>query len=430
MASCPGEGRKPGQTMTDALFRSEVLEAKRNSWLGGISLTQPLSLWVLAMFAVAAAAAIACFLVFGEYTRRSRVAGQLVPDLGLSTVVAPSSGVVGRFYPEEGSRILRGQPLVRIDVPRATASGSDALVVIREGLQARRESLQALGASQAAQVDAQAAGYTQQLVAARRELAQIAGEIATRAEQVRIGRETVQRYQSVAEQRYVSQVQLNQQQQSVLELLNTQQNLERQATALGRNIAQIQQTLRELPAQRGAQRAVVQRDLAVLEQERVQQEANGELLVKAPVAGLVANRLIEPGQAVQAGQALLSLLPAGSRLQAQLLVPSRAVGFIAPGDRVLLRYQAYPYQKFGHQRGRVLRVSRSTVTPDARGGNAQAEPYYRVLVAIDRQVIQAYGKPEPLRPGMLLEADILGEHRKLYEWVLEPLYSIKGKLGG
>ena len=41
----------------------------------------------------------------------------------------------------------------------------------------------------------------------------------------------------------------------------------------------------------------------------------------------------------------------------------------------------------------------------------------------------AYGRPEPLRPGMLLEADILGERRKLHEWLLEPLYSLRGRDG-
>jgi membrane fusion protein len=95
-------------------------------------------------------------------------------------------------------------------------------------------------------------------------------------------------------------------------------------------------------------------------------------------------------------------------LQAQLLVPSRPVGFIEPGDRVLLRYQAFPYQKFGHHGGKVIRVSRSAINPETTGAQT-TEPYYRVLVALDRQDITAYGRPEPLRPGMVLDADILGE---------------------
>ena len=253
-------------------------------------------------------------------------------------------------------------------------------------------------------------------------------EISTRREQVRIGKETVERYRLVADQKYVSQVQVNQQQQAFLELLNAQQGLERQATSIRRNLAQLEQTLRELPAQRQGLQATTSRDLAMLDQERVQQEANGELLVRAPLAGLVANRFIEPGQAVQAGQPVMSLLPKGSRLQAQLLVQSAAVGFIEPGDRVLLRYQAYPYQKFGHHGGKVIRVSRSAIAP-ASGDGQGAEPYYRVLVALDEQSITAYGEQEALRPGMRLDADILGERRKLYEWVLEPLYSLRGKLG-
>lgn len=414
--------------MTDSLFRHEVLEAKRNSWLGEISLAQPLRLWTLAGIAMLAASAVICFLFMGDYTRRSRVTGELVPDLGLSTVVSPTNGVVGRLFPEEGDEVKADDALTLIDVPRVTAAGSDALTVIRGGLETRRDSLTELGRSQAAQIDAQIQGIGRQRAAAQRELAQIENEISTRREQVRIGKETTERYQLVADRKYVSQVQVNQQQQALLELVNAQQGLERQATSIRRSLAQLDQTLRELPAQRRGLLATTNRDLAMLDQERVQQEANGELLVRAPLAGLVANRLIEPGQAVQAGQPLMSLLPKGSRLQAQLLVPSAAVGFIEPGDSVLLRYQAYPYQKFGHHRGKVIRVSRSAITPV--GGESQsAEPYYRVLVALEEQSITAYGKQEPLRPGMRLDADILGERRKLYEWALEPLYSLRGKVG-
>lgn len=413
--------------MSDSLFRHEVLEAKRNSWLGGISLAQPLRLWVLTGFAVLAAAAIVAFLLLGEYTRRSHVVGQLVPDLGLSTIVAPTSGVVGRFYPEEGAQVKANDALTLINVPRVTGSGSDALALIREGLEMRRQSVADLGRSQATQIEAQIEGMARQRATAQRELAQIENEVATRREQVRIGRETIERYRQVADQKYVSQVQLNQQQQSVLELVNAQQSLERQATSLRRNLAQLEQTLQELPAQKQGVLAGTRRDLAMVEQETIQQETNGEFLLRAPLPGLVANRLVEPGQAVQSGQPVMSLLPAGSQLQAQLMVPSSAVGFIEPGDRVMLRYQAYPYQKFGHQSGKVIRIARSAITPSGDARNA--EPYYRVLVALDRQSITAYGKAEALRPGMLLDADILGERRKLYEWVLEPLYSLSGKMG-
>lgn len=410
--------------MNAPLFRPEVVQARRQDWLGRISLAQPMPVWVGAMFALLAAVAVACLLLFGEYAHRSRVGGQLVPDLGVSTVVAPTSGMVGRMTVEEGASVARDQALVRIDLPRVAASGADAHTVIGRGLDERDSSSAQLAQAQLAQLAVQEQGQRRQLAMLRTELGQVRAGIATRDAQVRLGRETAERYREVAASGYVSVVQVRQQEQAMLEMLNARQVLERQATALAREIAGLEQALAGLPAQREAIEATARREHALLAQERYRHEADGGVLVKAPLAGLVAHRFVEPGQAVQAGQPLLSLLPEGARLQAQLQVPSRAIGFIRPGDRVRLRYQAYPFQKFGHQGGRVARISRSAVPPVA--GAPSSEPHYRILVALDRQEVLAYGRPEPLRPGMLLEADILGERRKLHEWLLEPLYSLRG----
>jgi membrane fusion protein len=60
-------------------------------------------------------------------------------------------------------------------------------------------------------------------------------------------------------------------------------------------------------------------------------------------------------------------------------------------------------------------------------GRDGAEPLYRVVVGLKRQSVLAYGKEEPLKPGMLVEADVLGETRKLWEWVMEPLFSVTGR---
>ena len=413
--------------MNAPLFRPEVVQARRQDWLGRISLAQPMPVWVGAVFALLAAGAVACLLLFGEYAHRSRVGGQLVPDLGVSTVVAPTSGMVGRMTVEEGASVARDQALVRIDLPRVAASGADAHTGIGRGLDDRDSSSAQLAQAQLAQLAVQEQGQHRQLAMLRTELDQVRAGIATRDAQVRLGRETADRYREVAASGYVSVVQVRQQEQAMLEMLNARQVLERQATALAREIAGLEQALAGLPAQREAIEATARREHALLAQERYRHEADGGVLVKAPLAGLVAHRFVEPGQAVQAGQPLLSLLPEGARLQAQLQVPSRAIGFIRPGDRVRLRYQAYPFQKFGHQGGRVARISRSAVPPVA--GAPSSEPHYRILVALDRQDVLAYGRPEPLRPGMLLEADILGERRKLHEWLLEPLYSLRGRDG-
>lgn len=418
--------------MTESLFRREALEAKRRGWLGGISLAQPLRLWMLTLGAALAAAAIALFLTLGTYTRRSTVTGQLVPSMGLSTVLAPATGVVSRLDVTEGGRVREGQTLAVVTVPRATVAEGDTLAALEQRLLRRRDGLIDGQAAQQQLLAAQESGFRTQLAVARSELAQIETEIGTRREQIRIAEETLQRLRQLEDERYVSLLQIKQQESNALSWQGEMQSLQRQAIAARRSIAQLQQALQELPGQAKATDASLERDLALLEQEQVETQARGALTVNAPVAGSVSAQLVKLGQAVQAGQALLSLLPGDAGLEAELLVPSRAIGFIEPGDRVLLRYQAYPYQKFGHHEGSVARISRSALNPGELGalvGNAQAgEPLYRVTVALAKQAVTAYGNDETLKPGMLVDADILGERRRLIEWIFEPLYSLKGKV--
>ena len=60
---------------------------------------------------------------------------------------------------------------------------------------------------------------------------------------------------------------------------------------------------------------------------------------------------------------------------------------------------------------------------------AQAgDPVYRVTVRLKHQRINAYGTQHALKPGMLAEADILQDTRRLWEWALEPIFSVTGKL--
>ncbi|MCL1498380.1 HlyD family secretion protein [Xanthomonas nasturtii] len=414
--------------MSQGLFREEVLQARRTSWLGGISLVQPLQSWVVASVAAIVATAVVAYLCIGTYTHRSTVTGQLVPTKGLATVIAPATGVVTRLDVSEGQRVEAGQILGVVTVPRATLASGDTELALQRHLHQRGDGLKASEQAQLQQLDAQEQGLRAQLSNIQQELVQVNGEVATRRSQIALANEVLQRWRQLQDDKYVSVLQIRQQESSALEYTSQLQALQRQATEMRRNAAQIEQQLRVLPGQRGGVQADYRRDAATVEQEQVQTQANGALVLTAPVAGVVATQMAKPGQAIQGGQPLLSVVPGDGRLEAELLVPSRAVGFVAPGDTVLLRYQAFPYQKFGHQQGRLSQVSRGVLVGSASGpliGNAgQGEPCYRVTVALGRQSVMAYGKPQMLKPGMLLQADIIGERRRLIEWVFEPLLTL------
>nr|WP_312131206.1 HlyD family efflux transporter periplasmic adaptor subunit [Stenotrophomonas pavanii] len=414
--------------MSSDLFRKEVLQAKRAGWLGSISIAQPIRLWVLAIAASAAALAVVLLLSFGTYTRRSHVGGQLVPVNGIAQVMAPANGFMSEVSIAEGEHVEAGAVIAVLTVPRATTNDGDTLTALESRFERRTSGLEAAQTAKRMRLGAQQEGLRSQLSNAQRELAQIDAEVLTRKDQIRIAQETLERLRLLEDDRYVSILQIKQQESAALTQKGEMQALQRQAIAAHRMIEQITQALNELPGENEAAEATFQQDLALLEQERVENTARGRLAIVAPVSGVVATQQIKAGQAVQSGQPIMSILPGDGRLEAELLVPSRAVGFIEPDDKVLLRYQAYPYQKFGHHEGRVSRISRSTLGASQNGG--ATEPMYRITVALAAQTVSAYGKPETLKPGMLVDADVLGETRSFFEWVLEPIYSIKGTVFG
>jgi len=217
----------------------------------------------------------------------------------------------------------------------------------------------------------------------------------------------------------------------LLEQRSRVESLERERAGLARIVAELDGRSATLGLEYANAIAELERAVAGVELEIAESDARRALTVAAPRAGVVTAPAWETGQSVERGAVLARIVPEGSTLVAELFAPSRAVGFVAVGDEVRLRYAAFPYQKFGHAQGRVVSVSQATLgasDPALASGVVRGEPMYRVAVALRSQTVTAYGEPRLLLPGMEVEADVLLETRRLYEWVLEPLYAMAGRL--
>nr|WP_253260799.1 HlyD family efflux transporter periplasmic adaptor subunit [Rhodanobacter glycinis] len=416
-----------------SLFRQEVVDARRGEWLGSIIVAAPLSRWLLTVLAMALAAAILLFLVLGHYTRRETVTGQLVPSAGLLNLAAPSAGTIARVHVHDGQAVKAGDVLLELASDQDSAALGDTHVLVGQQLDAQRADLRADLRNQQQLSQQQADALRSKAVLLRAQLSQITGQLAIEQQQVTSNQQLLARIQPLGAKGYVSALQIQQQRAATLNDQSQYKTLQRQQLDTRQQLEAAQQQLAQLPLNTATQRNNTQRQLASVAQSIVQNEQQRAVVLRAPSDGVVSAVLLKMGQMVSAGQPLLSILPTGSTLQAQLLVPSRAIGFVEPGSRVVLRYQAFPYQKFGQQYGKVSTISRSALTPaevQSLVGQQTQEPLYRVQVTLDRQDVLAYGKPEPVMPGMALSADILMDRRSLLEWVFEPLYGMAHHLLG
>lgn len=425
------------------LFRPESVEHQSHSWLGGIQLVRPVPLAILTGLVACSAIATGWFLFQGEYTRKAHVVGVIVPDRGLLRLPSPAIGTVVERRVAEGDSVRAGDVLFVISVDRSTLKG-DAQSAVQGSLSARKRSLQEAGLQSTAIEQQQVAALTRQIEDMRRELQQMDIEAELQQQRVALALKAQAKLESLQADNFVSSAHVQTKAEEVLGLRAQAQALARQRTAHQREIGVLEAQRREKPLQALAQRGAIERGLAELAQESAQSDAMQRIVVRAPQAGVVTAVLAAPGDSVSPAAALASLLPEGAKMQAELFAPSSAVGFLRPAQAVQLRYQAFPFQKFGHHPGQVLQVSRTPLQaaelaslPLSAGWTATAspdtapptgEPLYRITVALDRQTVQAYGIAQPLVAGMQLEADVLLDRRRLIEWIFEPLLSVTGRL--
>lgn len=427
---------------SNPLFRSEVMAYKGQAAYGQITLAQPASLKLLTAVSVLLALSVAAYFSWGSYTRKVQVSGLLMPVQGLTKVASPQGGLVSALKVTEGQTVRRGDVLFEISGQRNTdntAAGSvekqtAAQLLVKQG------SLQAELIQQRQLLGETAGGLERRAQGLQAELQQIDNELATQQSRLTLSLQNLQRHESLVAQNFVSPAQLLTHQSDRLEQQSRLQQLQRNRMGTARELANVQAELKQAPLRMQAALNTLDRSLAGLSQEQAENSARSAVTVLAQHDGVVTGLTVAQGATVSAGAVLASLVPKDASLQAHLFAPSQAVGFIQAGQKVMLRYAAYPYQKFGHQSGTVAFVSKTAMNPaEAMGplntnanassnGQQSNEPLYRITVQLDSASITAYGKQQALAPGMSVDASVLQESRHLWEWVLEPLYSISGRV--
>ncbi len=378
-----------------SLFRQEVLDAQRDEWLGTVRLATPVSHAIWTNISLLVSAAIVAWLFLGHYTRRERVSGTLVPQAGLIDVTARASGTVAHINVDEGSHVHAGDPLLILSGERTSETMGDTAAAVSAQLRVQLSRLQADIADSHTLASRQEAGLHTQERMLRGQLQQLDAQLAIQQRQVQSAQQLLEKIQPLAAKGYISAFQIQQQETTALNAKAQSKVLARQRYETRQQLGDIADQVARLPLDTQTRLNDLNRQLAQVEQSLAENEAQRASVLRAPHDGLVSTLLVKQGQAVTVGQSLLAIVPQGTPLQAQLLVPSSAVGFIRGGDHVMLRYQAFPYQKFGLQSGQVVRVSRNALRPaeiTELVGQTPPEPLYRVQASLASQHIEAYNR--------------------------------------
>ena len=411
------------------LFRQEAIDAQREKLLGAVSVARPVPWWVFTALASGFAVALLLFVFLSESTRRERVDGFLAMDTGIARLLAPEAGILADLAVREGDEVAEGAPIARLSLERSTTSGASSSELVQRELQDRLSSIQSETEQERLLAEQQASQLRLRIDNLQRELRQFDDEIKLQQTRVAAARADLQRALDLQKDGFYSDSAISALRNEMLDQQVKLQSVIREKATTERELSTARAELPsiETRARQAADRLA--RARSEVQQGIVQEQAKREIVLRAPFAGVVTNIATARGESLAADMPIATVVPKGSGLHAQLLVPTRAIGFVQPGNEVVLRYEAFPFQRFGHYRGTVERISRTVWSQGERlGPLAAREPVYRIDVKLEQQTVNANGQEFALRPGMLVNADLLLEKRTVFEWVFEPVLELRARM--
>jgi membrane fusion protein len=417
--------------MNGNLFRHEVIEAQKiTRQTGDILLTQSLPLWNLTLAIITITILIIIFLAVGEFTRKEQVFGLTVPGHGALRLSAQEAGIVYASYVNEGDIVKSGDLLFEIRREKYSDLG-DTQKLIEKNLSDQSTKLSDEIQHRLHQAQQEEANLRKKAMILTQELDSLDIEITLQSQHVTSAYNLVENMRPLFEERIIPELQFQQQVSSHIEQQARLETLRRERLTLKSRHLETENEIKTLQLRTQADKAALERTLLTTQQQSLVQRSAHLNFIKAPVSGTVSNILVDAGRQIDAGSALATLIPQNVNLDIQVFIPSNAIGFLQTGQRVNLRYDAFPYQKFGVYAGELTELTHVDVPlQDLQTRfphlmeKYQGMTFFRAIVQPETQSVKAYGKPIPLRAGLTLEADIRLERKRLIEWVFDPVFAL------
>lgn len=386
--------------------------------------------------------------------------GRLVPR-NYSRVLQPAeAGIVREVLVRDGDEVKAGQVLMRMDATTASAdmgtlradSALKALSLRRIDAELRGQPLQVdagdppeLATQVLAQYRARRQSYLDalaqeqatleraqhDLIAARQQLAKLQATVP-------LYQQSASSYEKLVKEGFVSELGAN---DKIRERIEKEQELKTQEANMGSMTSAVEQSRKKLAQIKSNYESQLRNERVELQNQ--QQRTDGELQKQVYKSGLLALKATEdgtvkdmatysPGAVVQPGAALLNLVPRNEPLYAEVAIHNEDVGFVAPDQRVKVKLQAYPFQKYGMLEGKVELISADSSANDPQKATAlgQSPQSYKALVKLERQELRASnGEVLKLSPGMVVQAEIHQGQRTVLEYLLSPVQKVAQEAG-
>ena len=260
------------------------------------------------------------------------------------------------------------------------------------------------------------------------EISRVVQELSFAQQRLADAQRQLKRQQELVTEGFVSPEAVEIKRSDVLQQQMQVSALQRAQLSLSRDMAAQQEELKLIALRAKSQRALLSKDMANAQQEW-NEHSSKKLQLTSPIDGIVTQISVSAGQTVRPDIPIATIVPLNTSPEVLLLIPSRSIGFIRVGQKVSVRYQAYPHEHYGRHYGVVKDIARVALPPQEVVQHIRVEePVYTVRVSLPTDYLEFEGKRLALTPGMVVEADVELDRLKIYQWLLEPFYRLGARV--
>ncbi|WP_166894280.1 HlyD family efflux transporter periplasmic adaptor subunit [Massilia sp. CCM 8734] len=414
----------------EGLFRSEAVQSL-NQRFGSPVRVFSVGGWALTGFFISALAATLVFLVTNRYARKETVFGQITPVAGSFRITAQNAGIAAQLLIKEGDIVKAGDPLISISSNPMMESGEYLAAGLKTIQLSQRQAQERQASARLQQIERQ----TEEAVARRDglnvDLARLSDAVTLLERRRALQVQNLEANRSLQAQGMVSAAAVRHHEDALLGIDQQIQQAERSAALQKNQVAQTVPQLLRLSAEADFARSEAAALKAQMSERQLTSDAQLSRKLIAPINGTVTALQIRSGSAIAVGQTLAIIVPQSgatthNQLEVELWAPSKAIGFVKPGARVRLMYDAFPYQTFGVGEGVVKDISGAPVMPSELNIPIESrEQLFRIRVSLKKNSLSAYEREWGLVPGMRLSADLILEDQSLLDWLLNPLRAMQ-----
>lgn len=414
------------------LFRKEVIEHQRSRLSGQVLLLQPMSIALIVCIVSLILVLVVSFLFNAQYTRKATVRGYLMPSKGVIKSYAEQGGVIENIWVKEGSQVQKGERLFTLSIPNFSKAGDDIHEVTQAQLNDQKRLLNADLLQYENLLERERQHQSERIQFYTKEQVSLLQQLALSEQKITLIKSQSDKLRELTDQQFVSNNVLENHQRDLLDAEHQRHSVNQKLLVLDNQRKQFQFDSARNISNYELQINALLRQLSELENNAMTSDTHHQYSILASHSGTVTAIQAAIGQHLSAGnrQPLLNILPEESELIAYLMLPTRTAGFVKQDQVARLRFDAFPYQRFGFIESRITRVDRAVLSPqEIQAPLTLHEPVYRVKARVTQDHIEANGRAFQLKNGLMFDADIMLETRTLIEWIVEPLFGMRTTLG-